>query len=344
MTMRLLVLINVLGFLPALAMQSESLLERPRDAMGPQRPQKRQKRKGHRHSRRNPPGNLSESCDLGFMASRLHLFTMAPTHDYMLMRHFLTHYRDLGVRLHKYGHVVLHVTDDESFGKMQWVLKEFNMWNYNNFEVVDHYHPDIKRDKLNAWLKSLPLNAWAINADDDEFFEYPCNLQESIKKGEGLFWGHMEDRVGSNFSFPVLKEDPSIHEQYPVSCTDLRQTTGDDSATSKYMLFKVHDKGQVRQFKSSHSLVMLQGARSSSQALVQTEMFKLGQDIGGFPHYMFTGLEFLQKFHYKAALYKKASPQQSKVLEGYKELMNFTSGLPVLTAYGRKILAQKCDK
>lgn len=342
MTMRFLLIINVLGFIPSLAMQSASLVDRPLDAVGPHRPQKRQNRRGRRHTRNVATANSTQACDLAFLANKLYLFSMAPTHDYVLMRHFLNHYKDLGVKLHKHAHIVLHVTEDDSFRKMQGVLKEFNMWNYHNFEVVDYYHADIKKEKINAWLHTLPMSAWAIYADDDEFFEYPCHLQDHIKKGEGLFWGHMEDRVGPNMTFPDLKQNPSIHEQYPVSCHDLRHAVADKASTTKYMLFKVHDNGKVRQFKSSHSLAMLQGSRTMSEALVQTDMFKLGQDIGGFPHYMFTGLGFLRKYQYKAAMYRTDTNVQNKIFEGYKELLNFTSGAPVLTAYGHKILDKRC--
>eukprot|EP00971_Amphidinium_carterae_P101634 2011852-Amphidinium_carterae.1 len=110
------------------------------------------------------------------------------------------------------------------------------------YETVNYYGSTLKFTSLNRYILTLPEDAWVLSPDVDEFFQFPCNLHQRIRKGAVSFWGTMAERFGENLTVPVLQASPSIFQQYPVSCPNLRYhfslTHGHALLTHKYILVK----------------------------------------------------------------------------------------------------------
>ena len=163
--------------------------------------------------------------------------------------------------------------------------------------VLDNvvYTDKLKLDVVNDWLHALPLDAWALFADSDEFFSFPCGLGEELrnattitsssacqrpKHGGGhagvmpcadrIYCARMKDRLAIDGTIAPLKPSPDISVQYPWECGS-RQTLSSNPSkgqfnTLKTALFKawpassssrgvMTGKGEPRQFRNPHSLV-----------------------------------------------------------------------------------------
>eukprot|EP00971_Amphidinium_carterae_P003433 67661-Amphidinium_carterae.1 len=265
------------------------------------------------------------------MAEKLHLFTMTPSTDWDLMRHFLIHYRSLGVDLTKRATVVVHRFNNESMKLMLPVLKEFQVFNYT---IVEHYNSGQKRKQVNNFIKELPQDAWLIYPDNDEFFEFPCAVETLIKAGSTEFFGEMTERLGLGLKLPPLKQDISVFEQYPISCPYRRKFMKGGWA-SKYMLIKAFVDGRPRKYKDSHRL---DGSHMSQNA---TRKWGVGHFLGGFAHLYFIGSGACDKLSFKQAIYTRGIP--GAIYRRANELINCTSGTPVLTDVGTRKMHEICD-
>lgn len=142
-------------------------------------------------------------------------------------------------------------------------------------EVLDEPYTDVlKLITINRWLRTLPMDAWAIYADSDEFFSFPCefggaerhppavpwHLQRS-KFPPFVFCASMADRLAVDGTIAALQPTPDISVQYPFECHLRQRLSSNERAgrfmTSKTVLFKVYpDASSVaRQFRNPHSLV-----------------------------------------------------------------------------------------
>ena len=137
--------------------------------------------------------------------------------------------------------------------------------------VISSAYTDVLRmDAVNAFLATLPMSAWLIFADADEFFSYPCNLASRLayahvhpRGGEVMLCAHMVDRMAANGAFPALEAWPDISQQYPFECQlrgALNQFVGSPRngyfQTSKLILHRVRtSEGRLRYFRTPHALV-----------------------------------------------------------------------------------------
>eukprot|EP00401_Gymnodinium_catenatum_P066163 CAMPEP_0117539750 /NCGR_PEP_ID=MMETSP0784-20121206/43145_1 /TAXON_ID=39447 /ORGANISM="" /LENGTH=348 /DNA_ID=CAMNT_0005336385 /DNA_START=94 /DNA_END=1138 /DNA_ORIENTATION=+ len=266
------------------------------------------------------------------------LNVLAPTTDALLMTHYLAHYAALEVDLPARAHVVLHVIDKKSLGEMLSVLRSYGI---RPAREIGRYDPATKANMANAWLDRLPADAWAINADSDEFFEFPCELRNQIREGKDAFLGHMAERVGANLTFPELRASPNISDQYPISCPGLRKNIGNWANISdrvldyKYVLFKVTLPGRVRRrFHGNHIVLPV----PSEKATVQ---------LGRFPHYAMTGSSFFIKLRHKITMAHDRGKENMrnalyasyiKLFKHGKETMrnaSYASSVPSNSSHGR---------
>ena len=111
---------------------------------------------------------------LAFLAAQLHVFTMIPSTDETLMRHWLAHYTALGVRP---SHIQVLVDPQRDPARGAGMAALLSPLGVNYTFALREYHSDLKRDAANAFLRALPADAWAISADADEFFRFPSNME-----------------------------------------------------------------------------------------------------------------------------------------------------------------------
>eukprot|EP00971_Amphidinium_carterae_P248428 4931860-Amphidinium_carterae.1 len=197
-----------------------------------------------------------ETCTLQFMSKHLYLWTMVRDTDQLLMEHFLRHYLHLGVNLHNQSEVLLHVTGQtEEFLEMMKLMQSFNMTRY---KTCTYYGSTLKFTSFNRYILTLPEDAWVLGPDVDEFFQFPCDIQQRITSGAVNFWGTMAERLGADFTIPALQPSPSILQQYPISCPNLRHhlslTRGHALVTWKYALLKTRVLGGLMTFRGNHHI------------------------------------------------------------------------------------------
>mmetsp|Transcript_14525 Transcript_14525/g.47334 ORF Transcript_14525/g.47334 Transcript_14525/m.47334 type:complete len:367 (+) Transcript_14525:179-1279(+) len=213
---------------------------------------------------------------LEFLRERLYLWVMMPTSKATatMIPYFAQHYEQLGVDTRRRVTVLLHrdpaVSDAVNAEVMTALRDAFDVPSYDatyiaRFSVVSEYSSDIKREQVNAWLQTLPADAFVVYADLDEFFEYPLDIEDQLilggdddrdKKKDDTLIAFMMERVGADFTFPALRdihEGVSIEEQFPLMCRTRERFRGNDQ---KHSLFAVVDRqtGERRQFNSSHRI------------------------------------------------------------------------------------------
>jgi len=246
------------------------------------------------------PEPAGEKCGLHWLREKLYLFAMVPTSDYVLTRHFLTHYASLGIMLWNQSFLVLHKKDPTSIARTLQILRDFNIQHY---KLTSKYTSKIKREFVNKWLQKLPLGSWAVYPDGDEFFEYPCNLSAYMQSGISRFWGRMADRLGPDLTFPEVQEEPEVAKQYPFECPELRRKlTNGIGCPDKFMLFKVHSASKRPvQMHSSHSF---EGDCKGCGKFADNF-------LGYFAHYFFTGKATIQKMLYKINIHVQKTSRKA---------------------------------
>ena len=114
------------------------------------------------------PGACAERyCTLHDMADVVHLWSMVSDGAPAMLRHFLVHYARAGVRLSSHAAFLVHTPPNATTSNNE-ALRILADQGVRSVEVVNNYHSNLKRSRVNAHIKSLPLDAWLIYADVDE--------------------------------------------------------------------------------------------------------------------------------------------------------------------------------
>ena len=92
---------------------------------------------------------------------------------------------------------------------------------------TDIYSDALKLSTVNAWLPTLPANAWAIFVDSDELVSFPCDFERELRLGKDRFCAEMYDRLSGSGGIDPVREYPDISVQFPSECM-LRQLLGED--------------------------------------------------------------------------------------------------------------------
>jgi hypothetical protein len=139
-------------------------------------------------------------------------------HGIELLEHHIKHYQ-------KYVDEINYVVyETDLYPSLANEVKEI-VESYNNVKVVK-----VIKDRVFDWEKVTHLynlikykkpNDWWVIADIDEFHLYPNNdLDKLISDCNNNEWelvrGGFIDRVGANGSFPELKANENIFQQFPV--------------------------------------------------------------------------------------------------------------------------------
>eukprot|EP00971_Amphidinium_carterae_P175358 3476083-Amphidinium_carterae.1 len=278
------------------------------------------------------------------------LFTMVRVTDTLLLEHFLKHYHSLGVQLDRHARFVLQEGDapPSASSKIQRILGRYNIANY---VFVQNYTSHLKTQLINEYIITMHRDNFVLYPDIDEFFDFPCDLQERIARGIYTFWGRMADRLGPGFTIPTLKASPDIHEQFPISCPDMRVnlTTAPKIHnvrrhrplnTRKHVLFKAKVNTLRTQFLDSHNLGFFYHHKGQLNLtfvryVSQTEV----NDLGFFAHFVYAGSDVLQKWKNKQAQASAIVAAQQRYMNEYIHIGK--SGIE-LTEKGLGLAAEMC--
>ena len=144
--------------------------------------------------------------------------TVGVERDLNLVRHFVLHYRDLGVSDFR---LVLHAREEGSVKLQEAIellgelgLRPAAIWITKDWDTGSNagYHRRVVED--------LPSDAWIVSTDIDEFHCYPAALPEFTRgltqDGIEVVRGRLIDRVTREFRISPLRDDMSLMTQFPV--------------------------------------------------------------------------------------------------------------------------------
>ena len=230
-----------------------------------------QRRSAHQAAEAAEAGTLGwpqprlRNCTLHFIRPLLHLFSFLPGDDATMLRHWLRHYDSLGIDPARVRFARVNASGAEA--RAAWassaaVLRHFGIDEASQVVVApsETYSDALKLAAVNAWLKTLPLDAWVTFPDADELFSFPCGTAEVVRRGGAdRFCAQLVDRLAASGRIEPLRPWPDVSVQFPVEC-QLRQLLSEEGRgtffTSKVVLFRVREKGGRRlTFRTPHNLV-----------------------------------------------------------------------------------------
>ena len=230
-------------------------------------------------------------CDLSFLKINLFLFSFISDNQSAMLNHFLNHYKNVGVST-QHMHFVIH----NNSGNTDKIFKIFKHHHILNIDVLNDavFDDVVKMQHVNKFMLKLPMEAWLINPDIDEFFfSAPCpDIREQLEKNLFLC-GVMQDRLSHTGNITKLNDYPDISSQYPIKC-NVRQYMK-KFKVSKVMIVKPSRKFQ---FKNPHSLNTTKSCKR----------------IGKFAHYTMT----LQQMQNAREKYRLQNIPNSTLVCGHK--------------------------
>ena len=187
------------------------------------------------------------ACGLGGLADHTYLWTQASAQSHALLRHWLGHYMEQGVRLAT--HASVHLEPSQSDRELELALEALAAHQVRNVTVLERGMNSSGlaarlRNGVNTFLGLLPEDAWLIWADVDEFFTWPCNVAQMLKQTRlSAACGRMSDRLAQGLiGMRKVTHATSLFEQFPV-CSTLRRRIG--GVATKLTLLRSRINGQV---------------------------------------------------------------------------------------------------
>ena len=155
-----------------------------------------------------PIGGNASNCTLTRFpkatAEKVHFFSFVAADLYHMLAHALRYYTHLGLDLRQRGRVVVHnASGPANLERTATYLRRYGV----SYVVSNVYSSAIKRGAANAYLRSLPTDAWLVYPDLDEFFAFPCALDEIMSRG-AFISGIMVDRVAHDWRLAALRTLP----------------------------------------------------------------------------------------------------------------------------------------
>ena len=134
------------------------------------------------------PHPINASCVLRKLpqpwAARVHFFSYVASDLYHMLAHALRYYRRLGVDFERRAKFVVHNASGPSvLAKATTYLERYGA----RYDVSNAWSSAMKRQAADAYLASLPADAWLVYPDLDEFFAFPCELPAVMRKAGSCF-------------------------------------------------------------------------------------------------------------------------------------------------------------
>ena len=165
-------------------------------------------------------------CSLRFLGDSMHVISFAYYRQSLLAEHWQHHYHvrlgvprsNLRIFVHLGG---MSDSGSDSIATAEDNLRAFvRMFRGSNLTVHNHSFTDKRKiNMVNSHIASLPLRAWVVNADVDEFFTYPCDLPARLVEHDS-WCAFMQDQLAASGRIePVRRaDDVDIFDQFPVPC------------------------------------------------------------------------------------------------------------------------------
>ena len=236
----------------------------------------------------NPPGRFNKT-----LTSKLYFFAYVTSRNPELLKHFLSFYTARGIRFKEPGRSLIIVSP--SIDDVKPILDMY--MHPDNVKEASTYTSDLKREAVNAYLKTLPKNKYLMYPDLDEFFDIPTPLIDAaLVTGDGFVLGSMVDRIAETWRLDAITNEP-LWRQFPRRClATLEMLKGQPR---KWILVPTSFMGKPTQYASSH---YVDGE----------ETLPRGLKAYGFSHYRF-GSKSLNLTRAKLGLYEKNNAGSAKV-------------------------------
>ena len=236
----------------------------------------------------NPPGRFNKT-----LTSKLYFFAYVTSRNPELLKHFLAFYAARGIRFKEPGRA--RVVVSPSVSDVKPILDE--VVHRDNYLEAATYTSDLKREAVNAYLKTLPKNKYLMYPDLDEFFDIPTPLIDAaLVTGDGFVLGSMVDRIAETWRLDAISEEP-LWRQFPRRClATLEMLKGQPR---KWILVPTSFMGKPTQYASSHYV-------EGEEALPR------GLKAYGFSHYRF-GSKSIDLTRAKLGLYEQNNAGSAKV-------------------------------
>ena len=227
------------------------------------------------------------------LTSKLYFFAYVTSRNPELLKHFLAFYAARGIRFKEPGRALLVVSP--SLSDVKPILDE--VVHPDNLREASTYTSDLKREAVNAYLKTLPKNKYLMYPDLDEFFDVPTpRIDAALVTGGGFVLGTMVDRIAETWRLDAITNEP-LWRQFPRRClATLEMLKGQPR---KWILVPTSFMGKPTQYASSH---YVDGE----------ETLPRGLKAYGFSHYRF-GSKSLNLTRAKLGLYEKNNAGSAKV-------------------------------
>eukprot|EP00971_Amphidinium_carterae_P001473 29372-Amphidinium_carterae.1 len=164
----------------------------------------------------------------------------------------------------------------------------------------------------------------------------------------------MADRLGPNFTMPTLKATPDIHEQFPISCPNMRRALSSAPkihgrlGTNKHMLFKTNVNSLRTYFFNSHRMVLLPrdpitGNLITKNGMRSTSVQNGFNSLGYFAHFAYAGSDVLQKWKAKQDQYLNKPRKIIVAQRNYmQEFIHIDESGMGLTLKGLRLASRMC--
>ena len=201
-------------------------------------------------------------CPLCAWTDSIYLWSLLSAKSYALVPHWLKHYRTLGVKLSTNVELMIEGHGEDLRHVINYLNRE-NVQNYNVYGNVSDARLVVGgvraqglaaslRAGVNAFIARLPVDAWLIWCDVDEFFTWPHNITALIQSSNYMaVCGRMQDRVAADWTLASVQSENDLSQQFPI-CTRMRRDLLGGLAI-KITLIRAYIDGTATQFVTAHT-------------------------------------------------------------------------------------------
>lgn len=163
-------------------------------------------------------------------------------HDLALLPHWVRHYLDLGIRSEDFR-VILNTddTDDPKLVQAVQTLSELGISGVIRW--IAPYTSATMWEQRRAVQQEAAPGQWILNADVDEYHEYPELLHAFLERcdtmGVDCVQGPFIDRLAPEGVLASVSETPSVLEQFPVMADVIWQLAGRGAAHDRAGTVKI---------------------------------------------------------------------------------------------------------
>ncbi len=177
--------------------------------------------------------------------------------DLPLLPHFLAHYRDLGIEPGA-AHVILNAPDADHPGVAQ-ASDTLAAFGHEPAEIwTEPYSSGAMWERRRAvQARVAGKDDWIINADVDEFHEYPAPLPEVLEwcrtREITCVQGPFIDRIAPDGRLAPVRSEPSLDQQFPLKAEAMLRIAGVAGAYDQYGTVKLMlHRGSVEPSRGGH--------------------------------------------------------------------------------------------